>query len=148
MEIDFIQRFGFGRVPDIRNLLMQDGYSVNGATGSAWNYYQDNSNRLFDPEFVVVGPYKASKTSAYYAGSDGSENVAELIVEACRLADNDVNFTDFADNGVIRDVFVFYAGRGQADSGDTQTIWPPLILQFSLSIQSKLPVASALAMAS
>lgn len=109
---------------DFRNLLMQDGYSVNGATGSAWNYYQDNSNRLFDPEFVVVGPYKASKTSAYYAGSDGSENVAELIVEACRLADNDVNFTDFADNGVIRDVFVFYAGRGQADSGDTQTIWP------------------------
>ena len=51
---------------DFRNLLMQDGYSVNGATGSAWNYYQDNSNRLFDPEFVVVGPYKASKTSAYY----------------------------------------------------------------------------------
>ena len=41
---------------DFRNLLMQDGYSVNGATGSAWNYYQDNSNRLFDPEFVVVGP--------------------------------------------------------------------------------------------
>ena len=109
---------------DFRNLLMQDGYSVNGATGSAWNYYQDNSNRQFDPEFVVVGPYKASKTSAYYAGSDGSENVAELIVEACRLADNDVNFTDFADNGVIRDVFVFYAGRGQADSGDTQSIWP------------------------
>lgn len=56
---------------DFRNLLMQDGYSVNGATGSAWNYYQDNSNRLFDPEFVVVGPYKASKTSAYYAGSEG-----------------------------------------------------------------------------
>lgn len=109
---------------DFRNLLMQDGYSVNGATGSAWNYYQDNSNRLFDPEFVVVGPYKASKTSAYYAGSEGSDNVPELIVEACRLADNDVNFTDFADNGVIRDVFVFYAGRGQADSGDTQTIWP------------------------
>ena len=70
------------------------------------------------------GSYKASKTSAYYAGSEGSDNVPELIVEACRLADNDVNFTDFADNGVIRDVFVFYAGRGQADSGDTQSIWP------------------------
>ena len=111
---------------DFRNLLMQDGYSVNGATGSAWNYYQDNSNRLFDPEFVVVGPYKASKTSAYYAGSDDSENVAELIVEACRLADNDVNFTDFADNGVIRDVFVFYAGRGQADSGDTNHLAAPV----------------------
>lgn len=109
---------------DFRNLLMQEGYSVNGATGSARDYYRDNSNNQFDPEFIVVGPYKASKTSAYYAGSEGSDNVPELIVEACRLADNDVNFADFADNGVIRDIFVFYAGRGQADSGDAQTIWP------------------------
>lgn len=109
---------------DFYNLLMQDGYSVNGATGSAWNYYHDNSRGLFDPEFVVVGPYKASQTSAYYAGSNGSENAAQLIVEACRLADKDVNFTDFADGGVIRDVFVFYAGRGYADSGDPTTIWP------------------------
>ena len=109
---------------DFHNLLMQDGYSVNGATGSAWNYYHDNSKGLFDPEFVVVGPYKASKTSAYYAGDSGSKNVAELIVEACRLADKDVNFTEFADGGTIRDVFVFFAGQGQADSGDPQTIWP------------------------
>lgn len=45
---------------DFHDLLMQDNYSVNGATGSAWNYYHDNSNGRFDPEFVVAGPYRAS----------------------------------------------------------------------------------------
>lgn len=110
---------------DFHNLLMQDGYSANGATGSAWNYYQDNSMKQFDPQFMVVGPYKVSKTSKYYAGSDGTENAAELIVEACRLAaKNGVDFSQYADDGVIRDVFVFYAGVNQAESYDTEAIWP------------------------
>lgn len=110
---------------DFRNLLMQDGYSANGATGSAWNYYQDNSMKQFDPQFTVVGPYTASKKSSYYAGSEGTDNVPELIVEACRMAaNNGVNFAEYADNGVIRDVFVFYAGENQAENYDTEAIWP------------------------
>lgn len=107
-----------------QDMLMQDGYSVNGATGSAWNYYQDNSNGLFDPDFVVVGPYKASRESAYYAGSNGTENVAELIVETCTRADADIDFTQLADDGVIRNVFVFYAGMNQAETGIKSLIWP------------------------
>lgn len=106
------------------NLLMQDGYSQNGASGSAWNYYQDNSNQRFDPEFVVVGPYTAAHNSAYYAGYGGTSNVQTLIAEVCRLADDDVDFSQFADDGIIRDVFVFYSGLNQAETGDTSTIWP------------------------
>lgn len=110
---------------DFQNLLMQDGYSANGATGSAWNYYQDNSMKQFDPDFTVVGPYKAAHNSAYYAGVSGSENVPELIVEACKQASQaGVNFTEYADNGVIRDIFVFYSGINQAESYDTDAIWP------------------------
>lgn len=109
---------------DFHDLLMQDNYSVNGATGSAWNYYHDNSNGRFDPEFVVAGPYRASREAAYYAGSDGTDNTPELIVETCRLADDEIDFSQFADDGVIRDVFVFYAGHNQAETADPQTIWP------------------------
>lgn len=108
----------------IQNLLMQDGYSVNGATGSAWNYYQDNSNKQFDPEFVVVGPYTVSQKSSYYAGSDGTANASTMIVEAAKLANADINFQEYADNGVIRDVFVFYAGENQAEGGPKSTVWP------------------------
>lgn len=120
------RKFRSGSVrQDFHNLLMQDGYSDYGATGSAWNYYQDNSMKQFDPQFTVVGPYTVSKKSAYYAGSEGSDYVPELVVEACRLAaNNGVNFAEYADNGVIRDVFVFYAGNNQAETGDKGSIWP------------------------
>ena len=112
--------------------LSEEGYTLTGgadgdlyyATGSAWNYYHDNSNGRFDPEFVVAGPYRASREAAYYAGSDGTDNTPELIVETCRLADDEIDFSQFADDGVIRDVFVFYAGHNQAETADPQTIWP------------------------
>lgn len=107
-----------------QNLLMQPNYSSNGAMGSARDYYVDNSNGKFDPDFVVVGPYTVSQNSLYYAGSSGSSNVAELVVEACRMADKDVDFSQFSDGGVIRDVFVFFAGQGRAAGGNSTTIWP------------------------
>lgn len=107
------------------DLLNQKGYSQNGATGSAWDYYNDNSNGRFDPNFVVVGPYKVSNTAAYYAGNSGMQNVPDLVVEACRLADADgLDFTQFAnEDGTIRDVFVFFAGYNQAE-GVPDVIWP------------------------
>lgn len=106
------------------DMLNQKGYSLNGAIGSAWDYYNDNSNGRFDPEFVVVGPYKVSNKASYYAGTDGMERVPDLIVEACELADRDgLDFTQFADDGTIRDIFVFYAGNNQAE-GAANTIWP------------------------
>ncbi len=106
------------------NMLNERGYSRNGAIGSAWDYYNDNSNGRFDPDFVVVGPYKVSEKASYYAGRGGADRVPELVVEACELADKDgVDFTQFADNGVIRDIFIFYAGHNQAE-GAVNTIWP------------------------
>ena len=39
-------------------LLNEDGYSDNDATGSAHDYYFQNSNGQFDPHFDVVGPYR------------------------------------------------------------------------------------------
>lgn len=107
------------------NLLNQKGYSQGGATGSAWDYYNDNSNGKFNPEFVVVGPYQVSNTAAYYAGTTGNQNVPNLVVEACRLADADgLDFTQFAnEDGTIRDVFVFFAGYSQAE-GVPDVIWP------------------------
>lgn len=107
-----------------QRLLMEDGYADNGASGSAWNFYRDNSQGKFDPDFQVVGPYRVSKTSSYYAGYDGTDRVPELIVEACRAADADVDFREYADDGIIRDVFVFYPGTSQAETGKTSDIWP------------------------
>lgn len=105
-------------------MLNEPGYSFNGATGSAWNYYNDNSLGQFDPEFVVTRPYRLSQTTKYYAAIDGTSNTPDMVVEACRLADNDVDFSQFAnDEGIIRDIFVFYSGGNRAE-GVPNTIWP------------------------
>lgn len=107
-------------------LLNEDGYNENGATGSAWNYYYDNSNGRFDPEFTVVGPYTLSHPRKYYypGSSDLAAVQLQLIPEACRLADADVDFSQFAEEGTIRDIFVFYAGGNEADGSDPNGIWP------------------------
>lgn len=49
--------FTIGSKGHFEDMLNSKNYSENGATGSAWQYYYDNSNGRFDPEFVVVGPY-------------------------------------------------------------------------------------------
>lgn len=112
------------------NLLNQDGYSVNGATDSAKNYYKDNSDGLFDPSFDVYGPYRVSQNAVYYGGNNayGDDLRPDIMVqEALQLAYADgVDFSQYVDPGTgrVRDVFVFYAGRGEADGGGANTIWP------------------------
>ena len=100
------------------DLLNSRSYTKNGATGSVWQYYHDNSGGQFDPEFTVAGPYKLSKNRAYY-----KDRPEEMVAEAARLADNDVDFSQFAENGAARDIFVFYSG-GAESTGDANGIWP------------------------
>lgn len=104
-------------------LLTQKGYAVNGATGSASDYYTANSNGQFDPQFTVVGPYKISRPASYYAGKGGTENPADMVEEACKAADKDVNFTDYANGTKARDIFIFYSGYNMAE-GAPNTVWP------------------------
>ena len=107
------------------DMLNSPGYSENGATGSARDYYSDNSGGRFTPRFVVYGPVQLPRTMAYYGGGDGRE--AEMIVDACRAAENaGLDFRQFDEDGdgVIDNVFVFYAGYNKAEGGPEESIWP------------------------
>jgi len=114
------------------NLLNQDGYGMNGATGSARNYFLDNSNGKFTPVFDVFGPVTLSQNMEYYGANDANgydEHPEEMIMDACKLAKNqfsDLNFAnyDYDKDGVVDNVFVFYAGYGENDTGKVKTIWP------------------------
>ncbi len=105
------------------NLLSQEGYSENGATGSAYDYYRTASRGQFDPQFDVYGPYTLSRTAAAYSGSTGVDNVSPMMIEICELADGDIDFSQYAVDGVMRDVFVFFAGNNRSE-GAPNTIWP------------------------
>ena len=114
---------------EITNMLNQPGYSKTGVSsvGSAWDYYNDNSNGKFDPQFDVYGPYLLSQNLAYYgAGQRNDANAGQMIKEACELGNSDINFAEYADNGTVRDIFVFYSGYAESDTYPNQpdNIWP------------------------
>lgn len=124
---------------EMHNMINGDNYSRSykigfktiKAQGSARQYFIDQSWGQYQPQFDVVGPYTVSKNYSYY-GQNRSEyntdvNACEMIIEACQLADADgVDFTQYDNNndGEIDFVYVFYAGYGEADGGNANTIWP------------------------
>ena len=101
-------------------------YSYNGATGSMLDYFIDQSGDQYHPQFDVYGPVTVSSTSSYYAGSDGTTYAYKMVIEACQALDNQVNFSNYDNNGdgYVDFIYVIYAGKGQADGGGSGTIWP------------------------
>ena len=114
---------------EFSDMLNEEGYSEGYHVGSVRDYYKYNSGGVFTPEFVVVGPVTVSKPLAYYGKNDkdgNDENPAEMIEEACTLAAKTVDFSnfDYDNDGYVDNVYVFYAGMGEADGGSANTIWP------------------------
>ena len=116
---------------DFTNLLNQQGYSVNGGTGSARDFYYDNSHGAFEPIFDVYGPVTLDNNRAYYGGNNSSgndKNPALAVKEGCQKVNTQFN-VDFSqyDNdsdGEVDLVFMYYAGEGEADSDVEDAIWP------------------------
>ena len=115
---------------DFRDLLNKSGYNHNGATGSCRDYFIASSDSIFSPQFDCYGPFKVSKNMEYYGGNDGkstSKHANEMVAEACQLAhEAGVNFKDYDTNndGVLDNVFVFFAGHNEAEGASEKTIWP------------------------
>lgn len=111
------------------NMLNKVGYDSTGHVGSVRDFYKFNSGGLFAPDYVVVGPVTVSKPMAYYGGNDTIGNdlrPAEMVYEACQKAGQTVNFAnfDYDNDGNVDNVYIFYAGKGEADGGSANTIWP------------------------
>ena len=78
----------------------------------------------FDVSDVVTLP----GTRKDYGANDesGQDNApAMMIIDACRLADADIDFSMYDDDsdGEIDNVFVFFAGEDEAEGADEECIW-------------------------
>lgn len=106
-------------------MLNEPGFSDFGAAGSARDYFIENSSGLFDPSFDVYGPVKLQHPSSYYAANDDAL-AHEMASEALRALDEEVDFSvyDMDGDGWIDNVYIFYAGYGEADGGGPSTVWP------------------------
>ena len=117
---------------DIAN---KQGYADNGAIGSVGDYFYDQSYGKFRLKFDVVGPVMAAHSHEYYGdnvdfgyGFWFDKNIGELLEEPCKGVADKVNYADYdwEGDGEVDQVFLLYAGHGEADyySKDTTVIWP------------------------
>ena len=112
-----------------RDLLTKEGFDLVGGTGSATDYFQTMSMNQFQPEFTVVGPITLPNNRAYYGGNDSygnDRNAEEMVAVACQMVDDEIDFSQFDNNGdgMCDYVFVFYAGVGEASAPEDDAVWP------------------------
>ncbi len=112
-------------------MLNEEGFTYpNGADGSVRDFYYASSCGRFEPEFDVAGPALLSESYAYYGHDDNSGaidvNFHEAIVEACRAVDDEVDFSryDTDGDGYVDNIYFYYSGYGQADTGRADYVWP------------------------
>lgn len=108
-------------------------YTYNEATGSAAQYFSDQSLGQYRPHFDVVGPITLPKGMSYYGanGSDGDGDdvkLGDMVLHACSIASQingvDLSNYDEDEDGEMDFVYIIYAGYGEADGGSANTIWP------------------------
>lgn len=121
------------KVPDAHNyftdFLNKEGFSADKATGSVRDYFVKSSMGQFTPTFDLYGPVTLPNRCEYYGGNDvfgNDKRAGEMVYDACRLLDDEINFADYDLNndGRVDNVYIIYAGQGEASYGDENTIWP------------------------
>ena len=120
---DFFDLFCNGNRSGIR-------YGGAGSYGSVRDYFIDQSDDLFMPDFYVIGPVTLDSVYAYYGRNQGSSkdvNISHFYAEAIQKAMQ--IYPDWGDfdndgDGTVDMTYFIYAGEGENGTDDTNTIWP------------------------
>ena len=113
-----------------QRIANEEGFSEGDFKGSMADYFKAQSRNKFTLNFDVIGPLTVSKNASYYGSNDSEDNdkfPGEMICEAVELAKQEVSDWkqyDWDDDGYVDQVYVVYAGKGEADGGASNTIWP------------------------
>lgn len=111
-------------------MLNEEGFSEYNALGSARDYYLACSNGQFNIKFDVAPTVKLKYNRTWYNGNETNESrhryIGNCIQEAIEQLDPVIDFSkyDYDKDGIIDNIFFFYAGYGQADSHDVTCFWP------------------------
>ena len=116
-----------GAATQWNNRFNQQGYSLDSHIGSVRDYFIEQSYGLLTIDFDIVGPLTLSKEHDYYGTPPNSElddRAAEMVIEALRLADSQVNYADYDwdGDGTVEQVYVIFAGITSYD--EAGYIWP------------------------
>ena len=116
------------------NVANKLGYTDGDFKGSVHDYFSDQSNGVFDLTFDIVGPYTMQNSYAYYGkdevddngNKDIDPNAGKMMQEAVTQAARDIDFSpyDWDGDNEVEQIFVIYAGQGEANGGGEDTVWP------------------------
>ena len=113
-----------------KRIANEANYSDNNFRGSIKDYFKAQSHGLFELDFDVAGICQLQHTYAYYGknSNDNDVRAGQMVAEACLLAHEhgtDFSKYDWDGDGEVDQVFVLYAGHGEASyDKDPDTIWP------------------------
>lgn len=121
--------FDYGDYDYFHRMLNEEGFSDYGSLGSARDWFIENSDGKFVPEFDVFGPVQLPYKRSYYGGNDvyGNDKRPEMMaIHALDSLDSKVDFSQYDrdGDGKIDNVFIFYAGKGEHDSNVANAVWP------------------------
>ena len=113
---------------DFENLFNQAGYITDGASGSVYDYYKENSYNQLNLSVTVAGPFTAANNMAFYGANDSNgqdANSQALVAEALALADPSVNYADFDNDndGTVDGLYIIHAGFGEEAGAPADNIW-------------------------
>lgn len=99
---------------------------------SAHQYFADQSNNKYTPQFDVYGPYTLENNRSTYGGNDtwgNDRGVGQMVAEGCNGLDTEIDFSLYDNDGdkECDVVIVLYAGDGEASSYDDDcenAVWP------------------------
>lgn len=91
-------------------------------TGSVRDYFYDNSNGIFSPQFDVVGPVEVN-----YSVDQGNQYAYNIFQSAVQKVNPYVDFSqyDLDNNGAVDLIYFIYADTpSSSDSSSPNHIWP------------------------
>ena len=101
-------------------------YNANGQketfTGSVRDYYSDNSNGLFQPQFDIYGPVKVN-----YSQTQGNNQYMQILNAAINAVDSQIDFSDYDrdGDGKVDMIYFILAGNGSNYGGNNSGLWWP-----------------------
>lgn len=101
---------------------------------SSLHYFESQSRGQLSPRFDILGPVDLPQTREFYGGNkrvfgyEVDKQLGTMIYDACTLLGDDVDFSDYDNDGdgLVDVVVVLYAGVGEAQASRTvpESVWP------------------------
>ena len=119
---------------DLNNILNTKDYvyenPIANSIGSARDYFIEQSDGKFRPNFIVTDIVTLDNGMSYYGGNDSSgedKRPSYMVKEGIQKANNagfDFSICDNDGDGEVEFVYCIYAGFSESYGADANTVWP------------------------